>query len=405
MTAPRSLLAAHAFLGAQVEPPVDRETVPLAAALGRVLAGDVMAPLALPPFDNAAMDGFALREADLTGSGPHRFPVSQVIAAGKRDVAPLAPGTTARIMTGAPIPPGADRVVMQEHAVLRADTVQIVPPRHARPHIRQRGEDLAEGAVALTAGTRIGAGQLALLAGLGVTELVVWRRPRVALLSTGDELGDGGQRAAGQIHDSNRPMLLALLQASGAEVTDLGILPDVPETILHNLIAAAADHDLLVSSGGASAGFADHLAAAVVQRGCLEFWQLDMRPGKPIGFGDIDHCPLLMLPGNPFAAATGFATLGRVLLDRLSGVALRPLAPLRLPIAGSFEKPAGRTHVLAGRLVQTAAGATRAQPLARQGSASLMALAGCDCLIVLGAGQTSITPGDIVDILPMSPVF
>lgn len=407
MNRPTTLAAARALLAGYVEQPISTQTVPLAAALGRILPAPLIAPMALPGFAAAAMDGYALRQADLASSQTTLLPVSQTLAAGSQPRAPLQRGTAARIMTGAALPEGADRVVMQEHALLLDGRVRISAPQAGKPHIRHPGEDLTAGSQAIPAGQRLGPGHIALLAALGQHEVSVRRRPRVALLSTGDELCEvGTPLEPGQIHDSNRPMLLALLLAAGAEVSDIGILPDDPDRILHQLAAIAPEHDMIVSSGGASEGFADHLTRAVARRGCLEFWKLDMRPGKPVGFGDIDHCPMLILPGNPFAAAAGFALLGRVLLDRLAGADAGPDVPLRLPFAARFDKPAGRTQVLAGRLVADGPGGmTMAQPLEKQGSASLTALAGCNALIVLGPERVTVLPGDPVDVHPFHLPF
>ena len=301
-----------------------------------------------------------------------------------------------------PLPPGADRVVMQEDARVAGDEVALAPPPGGKPHIRRVGEDVGRGTPVLGAGRRIGPGQIALLAALGVRSVLVAPRPRVALLSTGDELVESpGAPGTARIHDSNRPMLARMLQAAGAEVTDLGIAPDAPEAIAGRLVGAAGGHDLLVSSGGASVGFADHLTRIIARRGYLEFWKLAMRPGKPIGFGDIDDCPILLLPGNPLAAAAGFALIGRAILARLEGrVTAGP--GWRLPLAAPLAKPEGRTQIRLGRLRHDpSGGATVVEPLPDQGSASLRYLALADVMIVLGPGQTGIGAGEPVEVVPV----
>ncbi len=259
-----------------------------------------------------------------------------------------------------------------------------------------RGDALLEG------GTKIGTGQIALLTALGLRSVLVAPRPRVALLSTGNELVDSpGFLENGQIYDTNRPMLSRMLRAAGADVTDFGISWDDPEAILARLVEAAGSHDLLVSSGGASVGFADHLTQIVSRRGFLEFWMLDLRPGKPIGLGDIDDCPILLLPGNPFAAAVGFNLMGRAILARLEGKAAADRHIWRLPASRSISRRGGGTQVLPGRLHHEAGQATRVEPLPYKGSGSLRALALANVLIVLHPGHRDIDAGELVEVLSL----
>jgi molybdopterin molybdotransferase len=399
---PKSVQEALEFIASYVETAVPPVRMALSTAYGRVLVEDIHAPVSLPRFDNAAMDGFAIRAADLAENGSASLRVVQVIAAGQAATRELYRGEAARIMTGAPVPTGADRVVVQEAARLDGDQVFLTAPPGGKPHIRAKGEDVVQGALVLEAGIRLGPGQIALLTALGIRSVLVTGRPRVAILSTGDELVENpGFPEPGQIFDTNRPMLIRMLEATGADVTDLGMVRDDPEAILQKLVAAAPDHDLLVSTGGASAGFADHLTEVISRRGYLEFWKLDMRPGKPVGFGDIDDCPILLLPGNPLAAAAGFALLGRAVIARLGGEgASRPHA-WHLPLTGGLSKPAGRTQVLLGRLRQGSAGLpTAVEALPDHGSASLRHLAVADVMIVLHPGQTEIGEGEVVEVLP-----
>ncbi len=237
--------------------------------------------------------------------------------------------------------------------------------------------------------------------GLGIRSVGLFAKPQVAILSTGDELGGGGEQLPpGRIDGTNRPMLRLMLERAGADVTDLGIVIDDPKEIVSALVSAAAGHDLLISSGGASAGFADHLTAAVSQRGYLEFWKLDIRPGKPVGFGDIDDCPILLLPGNPVAAA-GFVLLGRALIEKIGGES-KVDRRLVLPIGIDFTKSAGTVQVLLARIESHGpTGSTRVMPLGQQGSASLAALAAAQFLIVLRPEQTTIVAGDLVNVLPL----
>ncbi len=286
----------------------------------------------------------------------------------------------------------------------RAQGVGVTLRRRAggRAHIRPVGEDVCEGDVILRAGTRLGPGEIALLTALGVTSVTVAKAPRVAVISTGDALAAAGQSLGpAQIHATNRPMLLQLLSGSGAAVTDLGICPDDPDRLLRILTDLAPDHDLIVSTGGASVGLADHMSRLVARRGAVEFWRLQMRPGKPVGFGDIDDCPILVLPGNPVAALVDYTLIGRAILARLTGQPL-PLAPaLGLPLGRSHSKPAGRTDVLLGRLEPGPDGHTLAMPLAMQGSANVAALARNEVLIVLTPDMTECAEGRIVEVVPV----
>lgn len=401
--APKSLRDARSFIADYIETPVQPVRMALSAAFGHVLAEDITAPVCLPRFDNSAMDGFAVRSNDIRADGTAVLKVGQAITAGQTVVPDLRPGEAARIMTGALIPRGADRVVVQEAATIDGETVRLRVEPGAKPHIRRIGEDVSGGETLLEAGARIGPGQISLLTALGLRSVLVSPRPKVALLSTGDELVEHPDPLApGQIFDTNRPMLSHMLQAAGADVTDLGIARDDPEAILARLVDAAADHDLLISSGGASVGFADHLTRIVSRRGFLEFSKLDMRPGKPVGFGDIDDCPILLLPGNPLAAAVGFALVGRPILTRLAGRRIEDDGFLHLPVDRPLSKPAGRIEVLLGRLRTN--GRDRmsvVEPLPYRGSASLRLLALADVMIVLQPDQADIAAGEGVATLPV----
>lgn len=401
--APKSLRDARSFIADYIETPVQPVRMALSAAFGHVLAEDITAPVCLPRFDNSAMDGFAVRSNDIRADGTAVLKVGQAITAGQTVVPDLRPGEAARIMTGALIPRGADRVVVQEAATIDGETVRLRVEPGAKPHIRRIGEDVSRGETLLEAGARIGPGQISLLTALGLRSVLVSPRPKVALLSTGDELVEHPDPLApGQIFDTNRPMLSHMLQAAGADVTDLGIARDDPEAILARLVDAAADHDLLISSGGASVGFADHLTRIVSRRGFLEFSKLDMRPGKPVGFGDIDDCPILLLPGNPLAAAVGFALVGRPILTRLAGRRIEDDGFLHLPVDRPLSKPAGRIEVLLGRLRTN--GRDRmsvVEPLPYRGSASLRLLALADVMIVLQPNQADIAAGEGVATLPV----
>lgn len=373
------------------------DVVPIAECSGRCLADDVVAPVDLPRFDAAAMDGYAIRSADLDSEGRASLRIVDEIAAGHPSPIRIEEGEAARIYTGAMIPPGADLVVVQESCRRVGNRVSVRALPVGKPHVRLRGEDVLAGQRVLTAGAWIAPAQLALLQALQVHSIPVLRRLRVALVSIGDELLEGqATLKPGDILDSNRPMLRSWLERTGCEVTDLGIMPDAPEALLARLVNPAAEVDLIVTSGSASVGPADHMSRLIGRRGYLEFWKLGIRPGKPVGLGDIDDCPILALPGNPMAAAVCFTLIGRWLIARLSGDASARPESLVLPLGRPVSTKGNYLQVLAGRL-GSSDGGTTAEPLEIQGSASLMALAGAEGLILLPGDQTNFAAGDRVE--------
>ena len=306
--------------------PVDgRETVGLRAALGRVLVGDIIAPVNVPPFDNSAVDGYAVRGDDLAFDGEKRLCIVDRVTAGHAVQHNVGAGEAIRIFTGAPMPAGADTVFMQEDCRLDGDCVVVPAGLRRGANRRLAGEDMRAGTIALPAGRRLAAQHIALAAALGLTKLDVRRRVRVALFSTGDEIVEPGSalpRAA--LYDSNRYLLAGLIGRFDAALTDLGILSDDPKVLTRALAAAAADHDLVLTSGGVSAGEADHVRSAVESIGRLVFWRLAVKPGRPVAMGvipgaDGHGAAFIGLPGNPVAAFVTFVRVVRPLLLRLSG--------------------------------------------------------------------------------------
>jgi molybdopterin molybdotransferase len=370
-------------------------------ALGRVLAEDVASALDVPPADNTSMDGYALRAADVPEAGVV-LPVSQRIPAGVVGTA-LLPGTAARIFTGAQVPPGADAVVMQEQCVLldggvvRVDTVPA-----SGQWIRRRGEDIAIGDLVLARGARLTPQALGLAASVGRAALEVLRRPRVALFSTGDELVMPGQPLPpGAIYNSNRFMLRGLLQASGCEVTDLGIVPDRLDATRAALRSAAQGHDLILTSGGVSVGEEDHLRPAMEAEGRIEHWQIAMKPGKPLAFGAVHHASaaaalFVGLPGNPVSSFVTFLVAVVPLLRALQG--LPASAPARTPTRADFDwpRPDRRREFL--RVRRNAGGGLDLFP--NQSSGVLTSVNWADGLVDNPAGQ-AIGRGDTVDFLPL----
>ena len=310
-------------------------------ALGRVLQADVRSTLDVPPADNSSMDGYALRRADVPAAGT-LLPVSQRIPAGVVG-APLAPGSAARIFTGAQLPAGADAVVMQEQCEVVGEAVRINAIPAIGQWIRRRGEDVRSGAVVLPAGTRLTPQALGLAATVGAAALTVARRPRVALFSTGDELAMPGEPLKpGAIYNSNRFTLRAAIQAMGCDCTDLGIVPDQLDATRAALRRAAQGHDLIVTSGGVSVGEEDHLRPAVQAEGRIELWQIAIKPGKPLAFGavtrpDGSSAHIVGLPGNPVSSFITFLLMVRPVLLRLQGASA--LTPLRTKLRADFDWP------------------------------------------------------------------
>lgn len=370
-----------------------------AVASGRVLAAAPRSARSLPPFDQSAMDGYALHAADLVAGAAPR--ILRRVAAGDAAGPAIGPGEAVRVLTGAPVPPGAAAVVMEEHVTLRGDRVE--PRRVLRPgaNIRRPGEDLAAGDVLLSPGARLDARHLALLAAADIAQVAVRRRVRVALLSNGNELGAA-------IPDSNRPMLAALLARPEVALTDLGILPDDPAALAAALAEAAGGHDLILASGGVSGSDADHLPAALrAAGGVVEVLKLAQKPGKPLAHGRLGGALCLFLPGNPLAALVGFLTLGRPLLARLSGSADEAgPAPLAAVAARGFARKPGREEFLPARVIgQDGFGLPLVEPTGPFGSARLVPLAAADGLLWVAAGTEQVRAGDALRFHPFAAGF
>ncbi|CAN7738311.1 molybdopterin molybdotransferase MoeA [Pseudorhodoferax sp. LjRoot39] len=391
------------------EPLAAAETVSTFDADHRVLARDAVSGLQVPPLDNSAMDGYALRCAEVPVAGAV-LPVSQRIPAGSTGTA-LAAGTAARIFTGAPVPEGADAVVMQEDCELLDDgriRVRSVPT--PGQSIRRAGEDVALGATVLAQGTRLTPAALGMAASIGLAELTVARRPRVALFSTGDELVMPGevppaQMRPGAIYNSNRFFLRALLQRMGCEVSDLGIVPDRLDATVQALRSAAQGHDLVLTSGGVSVGEEDHVKPAVQALGQLELWQIAIKPGKPFAYGSIPGgdgaaCHFIGLPGNPVSSLVTFLMLVRPFLLQLQGAAHTAPAVVHLPAAFEWKRADRRREFLRAR--RNAEGALELFP--NQSSGVLTSVAWSDGLVDTPAGQP-IARGDTVRFLPFEDLW
>jgi molybdopterin molybdotransferase len=396
----RSVADAQAHVVASVRPLAPR-TVELVDAGGHVLAADVVATRDLPGFDNSAMDGFAVRAADTPGT----LPVVAMIAAGRLDPPALAPGTAARIMTGAMLPAGADAIVMFEDARAAADHVT-VPAAPTGDHVRRAGEDVAIGERAVAAGTRLGAGELAVLAAQGCVRVKVAPAPRVAVLATGDELVhvDRPPRP-GQVVDSSAHMIAAQVAACGGAATYLGIARDDRDA-LARIVERAFGYDAIVTTGGVSAGDLDHVLAAIGDAGVdLEFWKVAMKPGKPFAFGRAADggTPVFALPGNPVSSWVAFELFVRPALLAMQRATrlYRPRAPVELP--AGYTKPAGRAHFLRASVARDGARLV-ATPHPKQGSAMLSSLVGVQALVEIPAAATTIEPGGVAEALLLEAV-
>ncbi|TLF53416.1 molybdopterin molybdotransferase MoeA [Halomonas urmiana] len=378
--------------------PTPAETVPCDAAAGRVLAEAIEARLDVPAFDNSAMDGYALHHLD----AGQRLPVVQRIVAGA-PATPLARGTCARIFTGGALPPGADCVVMQERVTREGDVAHLPADLPAGDNVRRRGRDVASGARLLPAGERLEAAALGHLAGQGITEVVVRRRPRVALLSTGDEIVDpGAPLCDGQIYNSNRPMLKRLLERFGAELVRLASVPDDAAGTRDTLAAAAREADLVISTGGVSVGEEDHVKAALESLGQLDLWRLAIRPGKPLALGRLpgpagQDVRFVGLPGNPVSCFVGAWLFLRPLMGALQGCPALAELP-RLPAQADFSTSTGpRRHYMRVTLAFGEDGIV-ARAFRDQNSGVLSSCIGADALAEIPA-ETRIEPGDRLDCL------
>ncbi len=395
---------ALATLLARAQASTEVQSVATFDADGRVLAQDLVSELQVPPHDNSAMDGYALRVADVPQAGVV-LPVTQRIAAGSSG-APLQPGTAARIFTGAPVPAGADAVVMQEACTAEGEgQVRVQVPPTLGKNIRRAGEDIAQGAVVLAAGTRLTPPALGLAASVGAAQLAVVRRPRVALFSTGDELIMPGtvaplQLPPGAIYNSNRFFLRALLTRLGCEVTDLGNVPDQREATVQVLRQASTGHDVILTSGGVSVGEEDHIKPAVQQLGSLDLWRIAIKPGKPFACGRVGQAHFLGLPGNPVASLVTCALLVRPFVLRLQGVRDVSLVPIEMRADFDWPRADKRREFL--RVRRNAAGSLDLFP--NQGSGVLTSTVWGDGVVDCAPGQP-IARGDRVRFIPFSELF
>ncbi|MEL7273165.1 MAG: gephyrin-like molybdotransferase Glp [Pseudomonadota bacterium] len=399
---------ALALLRARLTTIVGTQTVEAGEALGRVLAQDLTAPHAVPLHTNAAVDGYAFRHADLVDTP---LPVSGRIPAGHLDPAALPPGTAARIFTGAPMPPGADSVAMQEDCVLQNDSVVLPTGLKKGANCRLAGEDLSLGDTVLETGTRLQAADLAAAASMGAAQLSVFTPLRIALFSNGDEMRvpqeDGPPLRVGEVYDANAPMLRALLSALPVVVTHGGIIRDTAEAAQTAITQASRDHDVIITTGGASRGDEDHMLTVLDRLGSRHLWQLAVKPGRPMMFGQLagtsGPCLLFGLPGNPVAAMVCFLLYARPALLRLAGAQFE--TPQRFPLPAQFtikNKKPDRREFLRGSLVTLPDGTVGVQDFGRSGSGLISSLRQSDGLIEIDEATTRLNQGEMVNFIPFA---
>lgn len=381
----------------------EQESVPVAQAVGRILAADCISPIDVPPHCNSAMDGYALRSADSDAKST-QLRITQRIAAGEVGKE-LKAGEAARIFTGAPVPDGADAVVMQENCEASGDALKVLQQVRPGENLRQAGEDIQAGALILTQGHRLKPQDVGLLASIGLESVSVKRRLRVSLLTTGDELVQPGTKLRpGQIYNSNYTTLHSLLQGLQIDVQNCGIVSDDFEGTRKALLGAAAQSDCVITTGGVSVGEEDHVKAVIEQEGELQLWKLAIKPGKPLACGKIAGKQFFGLPGNPVSAFVTFALVVRpCLLSMLSG---KQAAPKLFRVAAGFTSPESgeRQEYLRCQLVQAADGLTKLQVLGNQSSGVAASLSQADGLGIVPP-YTAVAIGDSLEFIPFSELL
>jgi molybdopterin molybdotransferase len=395
---------ARAAIRAAITAIEDVESVPLSQGRGRVLAADCVSPIDVPGHTNSAMDGYALRGVALPADGIAEFAVVATLMAGASTERVCANNECIRIMTGAPMPPGTDTVVMQEQ-------VESVDERHIRiddrhrqgQNVRQAGEDVQRGQRVMSRGRRLGAADLGVLASLGFAELSVFRRPRVAFFSTGDELRSLGEPLAhGEVYDSNRYTLAAMLEEAGAEIHDLGVVRDDPEALAEAFSHAAGIADVVVTSGGVSVGEADFTKQILAETGDVSFWKIAMKPGRPLTFGRVQNALFFGLPGNPVAVMLTFQQFVRPALACLSGADWPQRLVVRARSEQALKKKPGRFEFVRAILHRDDEGELSVTPAGAQGSGILTSMIRSNCLVLLPEDCDGVTSGDWVDVEPFA---
>jgi molybdopterin molybdotransferase len=377
------------------------ETLPIRRALDRILYRDVTAPFDVPAHDNSAMDGYAIRIVDLSANAETRLSIVGTAFAGNAFSGMVGKGQAVRIMTGAVLPRGADAVVVQEEVRVDGDAVFVPPGQQVEQNVRRAGEDLARGKPALAAGKRLGPTEIGLLASLGISEVTVRRRLRVAFFSTGDEVASIGRPLApGEIYDSNRYTLYGTLTRLGVDLIDMGVVRDDPTALEQALKDAAAQADVILTSGGVSVGDADYIRELTSRLGNIEFWKLNIKPGRPMAFGRIGDAWLFGLPGNPVAVMVTFYQVVLDAIYKLMGCSPLPERALfKVPCVSAITKSQTRREFQRGVLFLDN-GTWKVRVDGNQGSGILSSMSSANCFVVLPETSGDIKAGDLVDVQP-----
>jgi molybdopterin molybdotransferase len=385
-----------------VTPVTAAETLPVREALGRVLAEDIVSPIDVPSHTNSAMDGYAVRAADLPDDGVREFPVPGTSWAGRPWLMPIEPGQAVQIMTGGMMPVGADTVVMQEHVEREGDTVRIGSGHRCGQNVRVAGEDLAAGQQVFTAGKQLTSADIGVLASLGLGEVCVYRRLKVAFFSTGDELRSVGQPLGpGEIYDSNRYTLYGMLKKLDVEIIDMGVVRDRRELIEQAFHDAAAGADAIITSGGVSVGEADFVKETLEKLGSMSFWKIAMKPGRPVTFGHINDAVFFGLPGNPVSVMVTYFQFVRPALLKMAGeTGVLGAFTVRARATSALRKRTGRYEFQRGVLEQPAPGEFVVHSAGAQGSGILRSLSEANCFILLDPDRSSVDPGEEVVVQP-----
>lgn len=401
---PQSLEDARARMLAQLEPVATLERVAVRDALDRVLGTDVVSNVAVPAHTNSAMDGYAVRSADLPAEGERDLRVIGQSFAGHPFAGTVDAGECVRIMTGAVMPRGTDTVVIQEDTHRDGDAVRVGTGHRGGQHVRKAGEDIADGATVLAAGRRLRVADIGLLASIGRVEVPVRRRLRVAFFSTGDELRSLGEPLGeGEIYDSNRYTLYGMLRHFGADTLDLGVVRDEPQALREAFTRAGSDADVVITSGGVSVGAADYIRSVLAEVGEIGFWKVNMKPGKPIAFGHLQGgATFFGLPGNPVSAMVTFYQVVQPALDRLAGAAPREPLALMVRAGSALKKGSNRREFQRGYLETAADGTLSVRSASAQGSGILHSMSRANCFIVLPEDSGPIEAGQMVRVEPFA---
>ncbi len=397
-----SVAQGRARILAAVEPVKTSETLPLREALGRVLAGAIVAPLNVPSQTNSAMDGYAVRAVDLPEEGVREFQVPGTSWAGRPWLIRIEPGQAVQIMTGAMVPEGADTVVMQEQVERDGDRVRIGSGHSCGQNVRAAGEDIAAGQQVFMAGKRLTAADIGVLSSLGLAEVAVFRKLKVAFFSTGDELRSVGETLGpGEVYDSNRYTLYGMLSKLDVNIIDMGVVRDRRELIEQAFNTAASTADAIITSGGVSVGEADFVKETLEKLGKMSFWKIAMKPGRPVAFGHIGEAVFFGLPGNPVSVMVTYFQFVRPALLKMSGETAPPIVfTLRARAGSSLRKRPGRFEFQRGILEQSAPGEFIVHSAGAQGSGILRSMSKANCFILLDPDRTSVEPGEEVEVQP-----